>query len=205
VIFSERFSAEAKSGFQSLFLMVVVSFSVCAGSVSSASLKRLSAASSDSTISSASSGQDSMHLGSPWHRSHAMAFPVSALMVIPPWSQACTHQSQPLHLESSIINKFVFSDCEIALSGHAFTHLASSHARHERAKLKTGAIRTTRILERMGFQMPSPFSTVQANSHIPHPMHLLGSTETNFLGCFLADIWLPDLLVLEVSVCIFCF
>jgi hypothetical protein len=40
----------------------------------------------------------------------------------------------------------------------------------------------------MGFQTPSPFSTVQAYSHIPHPMHLLGSTATNFLGWVLADI-----------------
>jgi hypothetical protein len=44
-----------------------------------------------------------------------------------------------------------------------------------------GAMRTTRILERIGFQTCSPFSKVQANSQRPHPIHLLGSTETNDL------------------------
>ena len=76
----------------------------------------------------------------------------------------------------------------IALSGHAFTHFASTHPRHDRAKLKTGAMRTTRILELIGLQLPSPFSIVQAYSHIPQPMHLPGSTEINFLGCDFADI-----------------
>jgi hypothetical protein len=33
----------------------------------------------------------------------------------------------------------------------------------------------------MGFQTFSPFSMVQAYSQIPQPVHLLGSTETNFL------------------------
>jgi hypothetical protein len=181
VTFSERFSAAARSGFQSLFLTWVVNCSVWAGSFSSASLKSLSAASSESTISRASSGQDSTHLGSPWQRSHAMALPVSVWMVIPPCSQACTHQSQPLHLLSSMINKPVLSDWLRAFSGHAFTHLASLHARHERAKFSMGVMRTTRIRERMGFHMASPFSSVQAYSQIPQPVHLPGSTETNFL------------------------
>ena len=88
MIFSERFSALARSGFQSLLLTVAVSFSVCAGRFVSASLKRFSAASSESTISNASSGQDSTHFGSPSQRLHAMAFPVSECMVIPPCSQA---------------------------------------------------------------------------------------------------------------------
>lgn len=181
VIFSDRFSAAAKRGFQSLFLTAVVNCSVCAGSFFSASLKRFSAASSESTISKASSGHASTHFGSPSQRLHAMAFPVPEWMVIPPCSQACTHQSQPLHLLSSMISKPVLSDCESARSGHAFTHLASLHPRQVNAKLKTGAIWTTRILERIGFQLPSSFSTVQAYSQIPQPMHLPGSTETNFL------------------------
>jgi len=197
VTFSERFSATANNGFQSLFLTVIVSWSHCAGSFSSASLKRFSAASSESTISSASSGHASMHFGSPWQRSHAMAVPVSQLMVIPPCSQACTHQSQPLHFLSSRISKPVSADCEIAFSGQALTHLASSHARHDSAKLKSGAIRTTRILDFIGFQRPSPFSSVQAYSQIPQPMHLPGSTDTNFLFCsVLADcIFESDLFV----------
>jgi len=77
VTFSERFSASARSGFQSLFLTVVINCSVCAGSFSSASVNRFSVASSESTISSASSGHASLHLGSPWQRSHAIALPVS--------------------------------------------------------------------------------------------------------------------------------
>jgi hypothetical protein len=42
-------------------------------------------------------------------------------------------------------------------------------------------MRTTRIRERMGFHTISPFSSVHAYSQIPQPVHLLGSTETNFL------------------------
>ena len=86
--FSDRFSAMASSGFQSLFLTAVVNCSVSAGNFSSASLKRFSAASSESTSSKASSGHASMHLGSPLQRSQAMALPVSECMVIPPYSQA---------------------------------------------------------------------------------------------------------------------
>ena len=112
--FAERCSADAISGFQSFFLTVAVNCSVCAGSFSRASLKRLSAASSDSTMSSASSGHAWMHLGSPSQRLHAMALPVSALMAMPPCGQACTHQSQPLHFFSSMISKpvnFCLADC----------------------------------------------------------------------------------------------
>ena len=58
MIFSERFSAVASKGFQSFFLMLRLTFGLFWEFVS-ASLKRLSAASSDSTISSASSGQES--------------------------------------------------------------------------------------------------------------------------------------------------
>jgi len=71
-----RCSEVASSGCHSLFLICVVSFSVIAGRFSSASLKRLSATSSEWTISNASSGQISTHLGSPSHRLHAIAFPV---------------------------------------------------------------------------------------------------------------------------------
>lgn len=186
---SERCSADAISGFQSFFLTVAVNWSVCAGSFSRASLKCLSASSSDSTMSSASSGHAWMHLGSPSHRLHAMALPDSAFMAMPPCGQACTHQSQPLHFLSSIISKLLTSFWVIARSGHAFTHRASWQPRQVNAKLNTGAMRTTRILLRMGFQLlASPFSLVQAYSQIPQPMHLLGSTETNFLGMVLADI-----------------
>jgi hypothetical protein len=78
------------------------------------------------------------------------------------------------------MSKPVFSDCVIARSGHALTHLASWHPRHVRAKLNTGAIRTTRILERIGFHVPTPCSIAHAYSQIPQPMHLPGSTEMNF-------------------------
>jgi hypothetical protein len=70
-------SASASSGFQSLLLTVLVKRSVSAGSFSRASLKRFSASSSVHTSSNASSGQDSMHFGSPLQRSHATAMPVS--------------------------------------------------------------------------------------------------------------------------------
>ena len=79
VIFSDRFSAVARSGFQSLLLTAAVNFSVCADRFANASLKRFSASSSESTISKASSGHDSTHFGSPSQRLHAMAFPVSAV------------------------------------------------------------------------------------------------------------------------------
>jgi hypothetical protein len=73
------------------------------------------------------------------------------------------------------------SDCAKAFSGQAVTHLASSQNRQASAKLNIGVMRTTRILDLMGFQMFSPFSSVQAYSQMPHPVHLLGSTEMNFL------------------------
>lgn len=79
----------------------------------------------------------------------------------------------------------------IAFSGHAITHRASLQPRHERAKLKSGVMRTTRILERIGFQMVSPLPIVQAYSQMPQPMHLPGSTEINFLcSLLLVDILL---------------
>ena len=107
--------------------------------------------------------------------------------MIPPCSQACTHQSQPLHFLSFMISMPVFSDWLKAFSGHAFTHLASLHALHVSAKFMSGVMRTTRILDLIGFQMVSPFSSVHAYSQIPQPVHLLGSTETNFLCWVLAD------------------
>lgn len=204
---SLRCSAAVMSGFQSLRLTISASFSVCAGSFSSASLKCLSADSSLSTVSSASSGHAWMHRGSPWHRLHAIALPVSAFIAIPPCGQAWTHQSQPLHFFSSMINKLFTSLCVMARSGHAFTHLASWQPLQVRAKLNTGAIRTTRILLRTGFQLfTSPFSEEQAYSQIPQPMHLLGSTATNFLGKVLADdIVLTKPFGVKVSLCIIAF
>ena len=66
--------------------------------------------------------------------------------------------------------------------------MASSQNLQERAKLKMGVIRTTRIREHKGLTLFS-FSRAQAYSHIPQPVHLLESTETNFLdGNFEADI-----------------
>ena len=181
VTFIDLFSASAKRGFQSLFLTVVVKRSVSEVSFSKALLNLFSASSSVDISSRASSGQNSTHLGSPSQRSQAMALPVSEWIVIPPCSQAWTHQSQPLHCFSLTIMMPVFSHCDRAFSGQALTHLASSQKRHASAKLKSGVIRTTRIRERMGFQTASPFSSVQAYSQIPQPVHLLGSTETNFL------------------------
>jgi hypothetical protein len=58
--------------------------------------------------------------------------------------------------------------------------LASSQDLQARAKLNMGVMRTTRIRERIGFQMLSSFSRVHAYSQIPQPVHLLGSTEMNF-------------------------
>ena len=91
------------------------------------------------------------------------------------------HQSQPLHLFSLTIIMPVCSDWDNAFSGHAVTHLASSQNLQARAKLNMGVMRTTRIRERMGFKISSSFSSTQAYSQIPQPVHLLGSTETNFL------------------------
>jgi hypothetical protein len=182
-------SASARRGFQSLFLTVFVRFSISAGSFSKASLKRVSASSSVHTSSKASSGQNSTHFASPPQRSQAAATPVSELIVIPPCGQACMHQSQPLHFFSFIIKMPVFSDWDSAFSGQAVTHLASSQDRQARAKLNIGVMRTTRIRERIGFRVFSSFSRVQAYSQIPQPVHLLGSTETNFLdGNFEAGI-----------------
>ncbi len=75
----------------------------------------------------------------------------------------------------------MFSLWVIAFSGHAVTHLASSQDLQAKAKLKRGFMRTTRIRERSGFHMLSPFSWLHAYSQIPQPVHLAGSTKTNFL------------------------
>ena len=101
--------------------------------------------------------------------------------MIPPCGQACTHQSQPLHFFSLTIITPVSSHWDSAFSGHAVTHLGSSQNLQARAKLNMGVMRTTRIRERMGFRVFSSFSRAQAYSQIPQPVHLLGSTETNFL------------------------
>ena len=60
-------------------------------------------------------------------------------------------------------------------------HGASSQALQARAKLNSGVMRITRILEHRGFPSDSSFSIAHAYSQIPQPVHLLGSTETNFL------------------------
>ena len=86
--FIDLFSASASSGFQSLFLTVLVKRSVSAGSFSIASLNLFSASSSVLTVSRASSGQNSTHLGSPSQRSQAMAMPLSGWSVMPPCEQA---------------------------------------------------------------------------------------------------------------------
>lgn len=83
--------------------------------------------------------------------------------------------------------KPVSSACVKAFSGQAFTHGASSQELQARAKLNSGVMRITRILEPTGFPRVSPFSTAQVYSQIPHPVHLLGSTETNFLDLNFAD------------------
>ena len=67
----------------------------------------------------------------------------------------------------------MFSSWESAFSGHALTHLASSHALHDKAKLKRGFMVTRRILDSSG--VDSPFSWMHAYSQIPHPVHLDGS------------------------------
>src|SRR3989304_4633817 len=102
-------------------------------------------------------------------------------MTIPPCGQAWTHQSQPLHCFSLSMSMPVFSDWTMAFSGQAFTHWASSQNLQARAKLNSGVMRMTRILDFNGFPRDSPFSSAQAYSQIPQPVHLLGSTETNFL------------------------
>ena len=81
----------------------------------------------------------------------------------------------------------VFSACAKAFSGQAFTHWASLQDRQARAKLKRGIIRITRIRAPTGFPRVSPFSTAQVYSQIPQPVHLPGSTETNFLDSNFAD------------------
>jgi hypothetical protein len=179
--FIDLSSASARSGFQSLFLTVFVKRSVSSGSFSRASLKRFSASSSVHTSSRASSGQNSTHFGSPLQRSQVTALPVSGCMVIPPCGQAWMHQSQPLHCFSFTIMMPVSSAWDSASSGHAVTHLASSQNLQARAKLKRGFMRTTRIRESIGFRLFSSFSSVQAYSQIPQPVHLFGLTETNFL------------------------
>jgi len=109
-VFLALFSASFSMLVQSLLLTVFVSFSVSTGSFSIAAVHFFSVASSSETSSRASSGQNSIHLGSPSQRSQAMAMPVSASSVMPPCGHAWMHQSQPLHLRSSRISRPVPSD-----------------------------------------------------------------------------------------------
>ena len=88
VTFRARFSASWSMGLKFLVLTASVRRSVSVGSLFMASLKRFSASSSVVTSSRASSGQASMHFGSPSQRSHAMAMPVSGWRTMPPWGQA---------------------------------------------------------------------------------------------------------------------
>jgi len=85
------------------------------------------------------------------------------------------------------MSKPVSSACAKAFSGQDFTHWASSQDLQARAKLNSGVMRITRILAPTGFPRVSPFSTAQVYSQIPHPVHLLGSTETNFLDLNFAE------------------
>jgi hypothetical protein len=54
-----------------------------------------------------------------------------------------------------------------------------------------GIMRTVRMRERSGFETVSLFSSVQAYSHIPHPVHLLGSTEMNFRSANFCCVMVP--------------
>ena len=109
--------------------------------------------------------------------------------MIPPCGQAWTHQSQPLHCFSLTMSMPVFSDWTRAFSGQAFTHGASSQALQASAKLNSGVMRITRILEHKRHPPGPSFSVTHAYSQIPQPVHLLGSTETNFLDSnFAGDI-----------------
>jgi len=184
---SYLFSASASRGLKSLCLNDVLSRSNCFDTSFKESLKRFAVASSESTSSNASSGQNSTHCGVPPQRSHTVAKPVLLCIWMQPYSQAWTHQSQPLHFFSSIRSKPVSWSCSMASSGHAFTHFASIHARQAKAKLKTGVRRTTRILERKGLR--SFFSWLHANSQTPQPVHLLGSTDKNFRFVNVVDIF----------------
>ncbi len=85
----------------------------------------------------------------------------------------------------------VFSDCVSAFSGQAFTHAASSQNLHANAKLNMGIMRTVRIRDLNGLDTASFFSSVQAYSQIPQPVHLLGSTETNFLSVNFCCVMVP--------------
>ncbi len=190
-VFMARFSACSRRGLKSFFFTASVRRSVSAGSLSIASEKRFSVASSVVTMSSASSGQASLHLGSPPQKSQAMTTPVSGCSTIPPCGQAWMHQSQPLHCFSLTIRMPVFSAWISAFSGQALTHGASSQNLHARAKLNMGIMRMVRMRERSGFELVSFFSSVQAYSHMPHPVHLLGSTEMNFLSANFCCVMVP--------------
>jgi len=184
-VFLALFSASASMLVQSLFLTMLVSLSVSAGNFSRAALHFFSVASSSDTSSNASSGQNSMHFGSPSQRSQVIAMRLSGSSVMPPCGHAWMHQSQPLHLRSLRIRRPLVSDWVKAFSGQAFTHGASLQNLHVMAALSNGVKRRTRILDFNGFHC-SHFSRVHAYSQMPQPVHLPGSTETYFLELDLA-------------------
>jgi hypothetical protein len=77
------------------------------------------------------------------------------------------------------MSKPVFSAWVMAFSVHAFAHGASLQNRQLIVVLSMDVRRITRILDFRGSQR-SFFSCVQAYSQMPQPVHLLGSTDTNF-------------------------
>ena len=185
VVFLALFSASDIMLVHCLFFTASVIFSACDGIFSSAAFHFFSTVSSSETSSRASSGQDSMHLGSPSQRSQAMATRVSGSRMSPPYGQAWMHQSQPLHLRWSIVSRPVFSAWVMAFSVQAFAHGASLQNRQLIVVLSMDVRRITRILDFRGSQLWF-FSCVHAYSQMPQPVHLLGSTDTNFLESSLA-------------------
>ena len=159
------------------FLTRLLSLSISEGIFSSAAVHVFSAVPSSDTSCRASSGQESMHFGSPPHRSQAMAMRFSGSRAMPPYGQAWMHQSQAEHFFSSTF-MMPFSDCTSASSGQALMHGASLQNLQVTAALSKGVMRMTRILEPNGVQC-SHFSEAQTYSQMPQPVHLKGSTETN--------------------------
>ena len=170
-------SASAIIVAHSFFLTRLFSLSISEGIFSSAAVHVFSAVPSSDTSCRASSGQESMHFGSPPHRSQAMAMRFSGSRAMPPYGQAWMHQSQAEHFFSSTF-MMPFSDCTSASSGQALMHGASSQNLQVTAALSNGVMRMTCILEPSGVQC-SHFSEAQTYSQMPQPVHLKGSTETN--------------------------
>jgi hypothetical protein len=78
------------------------------------------------------------------------------------------------------------SDWVRAFLGQALTQGAFSQNRQVKARLKAGVRRITLTLDLKGFQRGSFFSRTQTYSHRLQPVHLAGSTATNFLSTALA-------------------